>query len=82
MSRRAPAVTVLNPGANNGNGDIFIRPGAGSVSGPEIISNTGKALAASGAVRVPVTYRCTGHPWSDTSEFVYPDGDRIVRAPR
>jgi hypothetical protein len=40
----APAVTVLKHGANNGNGDIFITPGGGSVSGPEIISNTGKVI--------------------------------------
>ena len=40
----APAVTVLQQGANNGNGDIFITPGGGSVSGPEIISNTGKVI--------------------------------------
>jgi hypothetical protein len=41
---KAPAVTVLKQGANNGNGDIFITPGGGSVRGPEIISNTGKVI--------------------------------------
>jgi Arylsulfotransferase (ASST) len=41
---KGPAVIVLKPGANNGNGDIFITPGGGSVSGPEIISNTGKVI--------------------------------------
>ena len=40
----APAVIVLKQGANNGNGDIFITPSGGSVSGPEIISNTGKVI--------------------------------------
>jgi len=35
---------VLKQGANNGNGDIFITPAGGSVSGPEIISNTGKVI--------------------------------------
>lgn len=40
----APAVTVLQQGADNGNGDIFLTPGGGSVSGPEIISNTGKVI--------------------------------------
>src|SRR5690349_19342045 len=41
---QAPAVTVLKQGANNGNGDIFITPSGGKVSGPEIISNTGKVI--------------------------------------
>ena len=41
---RAPAVIVLKQGANNGNGDIFITPAGGSVSGPEIISNTGQVI--------------------------------------
>ena len=40
----APAVTVLKQGANNSNGDIFITPSGGRVSGPEIISNTGKVI--------------------------------------
>ena len=40
----APAVTVLKQGANNGNGDIFITPGGGTVSGPEIITGTGKVI--------------------------------------
>jgi hypothetical protein len=31
---KAPAVIVLKQGANNGNGDIFITPSGGSVSGP------------------------------------------------
>jgi hypothetical protein len=35
---------VLKQGANNGNGDIFITPAGGSVSGPEIISNTGQVI--------------------------------------
>jgi len=41
---KAPAVIVLKQGADNGNGDIFITPAGGSVSGPEIISNTGKVI--------------------------------------
>jgi hypothetical protein len=41
---KAPAVTVLKQGADNGNGDIFITPSGGKVSGPEIISNTGKVI--------------------------------------
>jgi len=41
---KAPVVTVLKQGASNGSGDIFITPGGGSVSGPEIISNTGKVI--------------------------------------
>ena len=41
---KAPAVTVLKQGANNGNGDIFITPNGGSAGGPEIISNTGKVI--------------------------------------
>jgi hypothetical protein len=41
---KAPVVTVLKQGASNGNGDIFITPGGGSVSGTEIISNTGKVI--------------------------------------
>ena len=41
----APAVIVLKQGASNGNGDIFITPGGGSVSSPEIISNTGKVTS-------------------------------------
>jgi hypothetical protein len=40
----AAAVIVLKQGASNGNGDIFITPGGGSVGGPEIISNTGKVI--------------------------------------
>ena len=41
---KAPAVIVLKQGANNSNGDIFITPSGGSVSGPEIASNTGKVI--------------------------------------
>jgi hypothetical protein len=41
---RAPAVTVLKQGADNGNGDIFITPSGGRVSGPEIISPTGRVI--------------------------------------
>jgi hypothetical protein len=41
---KAPAVIVLKQGANNSDGDIFITPSGGSVSGPEIISNTGKVI--------------------------------------
>jgi hypothetical protein len=41
---KAPAVTVLKQGADNGNGDIFITPGGGTVNGPEIITNTGKVI--------------------------------------
>jgi len=40
----APVVSVLQPGASNGNGDIFITPGEGSAGGPEIISNTGRVI--------------------------------------
>ena len=39
-----PAVMVLKQGADNGNGDIFIAPGGGYPSGPEIITNTGKVV--------------------------------------
>jgi hypothetical protein len=31
---KAPAVIVLKQGANNSNGDIFITPSGGSMSGP------------------------------------------------
>jgi hypothetical protein len=44
VREKAPAVIVLKQGADNGNGDIFITPAGGSVSGPEIISNTGKVI--------------------------------------
>ena len=44
VGAKAPAVIVLKQGADNGNGDIFITPAGGSVSGPEIISNTGKVI--------------------------------------
>ena len=37
---------MLKQGADNGNGDIFITPAGGSVSGPEIISNTGKVITS------------------------------------
>jgi Arylsulfotransferase (ASST) len=41
----APVVFVQQPGADNGNGDIFITPaGVSSAGGPEIISNTGKVI--------------------------------------
>jgi hypothetical protein len=40
----APSVSVLKQAAANGNGDIFITPGGGSASGPEIISSTGKVI--------------------------------------
>jgi Arylsulfotransferase (ASST) len=40
-----PPVTVLQQGADNGNGDIFIAPmGGGYASGPEIITNTGRVV--------------------------------------
>ena len=41
-----PPVTVLTPGADNGNGDIFLAPqgGGGYASGPEIVSDTGKLI--------------------------------------
>ena len=47
-----PPVTILTPGADNGNGDIFLAPGGGPqtpgspsyAGGPEIISNTGKLI--------------------------------------
>jgi hypothetical protein len=39
---KAPAVIVLKQGASNSNGDIFTTPSGGSVSGPEITSNTGR----------------------------------------
>jgi hypothetical protein len=41
---KAPEVIVLKQGADNGNGDIFITPSGGSVSGPEIITTTGKVI--------------------------------------
>jgi hypothetical protein len=44
VGAKAPAVIVLKQGANNGNGDIFITPAGGSVSGPEIITNAGKVI--------------------------------------
>ena len=44
LTSTPPAVMVLRQGADNGNGDIFITPDGGSVSGPEIISNTGKVI--------------------------------------
>jgi hypothetical protein len=41
-----PPVTVLMPGASNGNGDIFIAPegGSGYPSGPEILTTTGQVI--------------------------------------
>ena len=41
-----PPVTILMPGASNGNGDIFIAPegGSGYASGPEILTTTGKVI--------------------------------------
>ena len=43
-----PPLTVLTPGANNGNGDIFLAPfplGSGSYpNGPEIVTDTGKVV--------------------------------------
>src|SRR5579859_7334162 len=41
-----PPVTVLTPGADNGNGDIFLAPQSGGsyASGPEIVSDTGKLI--------------------------------------
>lgn len=41
---KAPAVTVLKQGTNNGSGDIFITPSGGRVSGPEIVSSTGQVI--------------------------------------
>lgn len=43
---RAPPVTVLTEGADNGNGDIFLAPQGGGQygTGPEIVSITGKVL--------------------------------------
>jgi hypothetical protein len=48
-SAAPPPLTILTPGANNGNGDIFIAPlpvGGGSSygSGPEIVTATGKVV--------------------------------------
>jgi hypothetical protein len=45
-STGAPPITVLTPGANNGNGDIFLAPESNGsyASGPEIVSNTGKLI--------------------------------------
>lgn len=41
----APPLTILTPGANNANGDIFLAPYRGSYpSGPEIVTNTGKVV--------------------------------------
>jgi hypothetical protein len=42
-----PPVTILTPGANNGNGDIFISPFGDSstyANGPEIINNAGQVV--------------------------------------
>lgn len=42
-----PPVTILTPGANNGNGDIFISPFGDSstyANGPEIINNAGHVV--------------------------------------
>jgi outer membrane protein assembly factor BamB len=41
-----PPLTILTPGANNGNGDIFLAPDSGGTyaSGPEIVTNTGKVV--------------------------------------
>jgi Arylsulfotransferase (ASST) len=41
-----PPVTVLEQGAGNGNGDIFIAPmgGGGYANGPEIITSTGRVV--------------------------------------
>jgi hypothetical protein len=41
-----PPVTILMPGASNGDGDIFIAPegGSGYASGPEILTTTGKVI--------------------------------------
>ena len=41
-----PLLTVLTPGADNGNGDIFLEPTAGSnyVSGPEIVNPAGTVV--------------------------------------
>ncbi len=41
-----PPVTVLEQGAGNGNGDIFIAPmgGSGYANGPEIITSTGRVV--------------------------------------
>lgn len=41
-----PPVTVLTPGTDNGNGDIFLAPqgGDGYASGPEIVSDTGELI--------------------------------------
>ena len=42
---RAPPVTILTHGADNGNGDIFIAPeGGASANGPEILTNTGQVV--------------------------------------
>jgi Arylsulfotransferase (ASST) len=44
-STGAPPLTILTPGANNGNGDIFLAPAGGNyASGPEIVTNTGKVV--------------------------------------
>jgi outer membrane protein assembly factor BamB len=40
-----PPLTVLTPGANNCNGDIFLAPiGGNYASGPEIVTNTGEVV--------------------------------------
>jgi outer membrane protein assembly factor BamB len=45
LPRRAPPVTVLTKGADNGNGDIFLAPQRGPYgTGPEIVIITGKVL--------------------------------------
>ena len=53
-----PPVTVLTPGADNGNGDIFLAPqgGGGYASGPEIVGSTGELIWFH-AVAIPAAAR-------------------------
>jgi hypothetical protein len=78
-----PPVTVLKPGANNGNGDIFIAPrGGGYPSGPEIITRTGKVVwfhpLSAGQVATDFrTQSYLGRPvltWCQGTELVGPAG--------
>ncbi len=78
-----PPVTVLKPGASNGNGDIFFAPrGGGYTAGPEIITRTGQVVwfhpLPAGQIATDFraqTYR--GQPvltWSQGPELVGPAG--------
>ena len=78
-----PPVTILKPGANNANGDIFIAPrGGGYPSGPEILTRTGKVVwfHPLPAGHIATDFRAQtylGRPvltWSQGPELVGPTG--------